>query len=297
MKISFVIPNYNGEDILRKNFPRVVSAALDSEIIVVDDASTDGSVEEIKKFKLKIIKNAKNMGFASTVNRGVEEAEGELVVLLNTDVVPEDGFLKAALPHFEDPKVFGVGFMQKCEEEGKTVLRGRGTGRFLRGFLIHKKGEVDRSDTLWVSGGAGVFRKKIWLELGGMSDLYNPFYWEDIDICYRALKSGYRLVFENECVVIHHQSKGVIRSNYTNLEIKKIAYRNQIIFIWLNITDLLFLVAHFIFLPFHILRSIVKCDWPFLQGFMLSISKIKEIFLYRNRYKKFFTIKDREILK
>lgn len=298
MKISLVIPNFNGEGILKKNLPRIISAVSDAEIIIVDDASTDESIKEIQNYnaKLKIIKNAKNMGFASTVNRGVEEAEGELVVLLNTDVVPEEGFLKAALPHFNDPKVFAVGFMQKCDEEGNIIFRGRGIGKFSRGFLIHSRGEVDKDDTLWVSGGAGVFRKKIWQTLGGMNPLYNPFYWEDIDICYRALKAGYKLVFERNSTVIHNQNKGAIRSNYINSDIKIIAYRNQIIFVWLNITDALFLIEHFLYLPVHLVRSIVKYDLPFLQGCFLSILKLREIFLYRNRYKKLIVKKDREIL-
>ena len=236
------------------------------------------------------------MGFASTVNRGVEEASGDLIVLLNTDVIPEAGFLKAALPYFNDPKVFAVGFMQKCDEAGKIIFRGRGVGKFSRGFLIHSRGEVDKDDTLWVSGGAGVFRKKIWQTLGGMNPLYNPFYWEDIDICYRALKAGYKLVFERNSFVSHNQNKGAIRSTYTNIEINKIAYRNQIIFVWLNITDALFLIEHFLYLPVHLARSIVKHDLPFLQGCFLSILKLREIFLYRNRYNKLIVKKDREIL-
>ena len=305
MKISLVIPNFNGESILRNNLLRIISAASDAEIIIVDDASTDGSVKVIENSKLKmqnyntklkIIKNNKNMGFASTVNRGVEEASGDLIVLLNTDVIPEAGFLKAALPHFNDPKVFAVGFMQKCDEAGKIIFRGRGVGKFSRGFLIHSRGEVDKDDTLWVSGGAGVFRKKIWQTLGGMNPLYNPFYWEDIDICYRALKAGYKLVFERNSAVIHIQNKGAIRSTYTNIEINKIAYRNQIIFVWLNITDALFLIEHFLYLPVHLVRSIMKHDVPFLQGYFLSILKLREIFLYRNRYNKLIVKKDCEIL-
>ena len=210
--------------------------------------------------------------------------------------MPASSFLKAALPYFNDPKVFAVGFMQKCDEAGKIIFRGRGVGKFSRGFLIHSRGEVDKDDTLWVSGGAGVFRKKIWQTLGGMNPLYNPFYWEDIDICYRALKAGYKLVFERNSAVIHIQNKGAIRSTYTNIEINKIAYRNQIIFVWLNITDALFLIEHFLYLPVHLVRSIMKHDVPFLQGYFLSILKLREIFLYRNRYNKLIVKKDCEIL-
>ena len=203
MKISIVIPNYNGEALLKKNLPKVLDAIEDEEVIVVDDASTDGSVQIIKnlkfkikndKEKIKIFENEKNLGFSSTVNRGVNEATGDLIVLLNTDVNPEKDFLKTALPHFEDSKVFAVGFLQKCPENGKVILRGRGVGKFEKGLLIHDRGAVIGEDTsevaewtprmveepmktLWVSGGAGIFRKSIWEKFGGLDTLYNPFYW------------------------------------------------------------------------------------------------------------------------
>lgn len=100
MKISIVIPNYNGKEILGKNLPKILAATKDAEIIVVDDASTDDSLLEIKnqsagrRKKIRIIQNEKNLGFTSSVNKGVREASGELVVLLNTDVVPQEDFWK-----------------------------------------------------------------------------------------------------------------------------------------------------------------------------------------------------------
>jgi GT2 family glycosyltransferase len=316
MKVSVVIPNYNGEELLAKNLPKVLTCQGINEVIIVDDASTDGSVTEIKneklkiknnKVKLKIVANKKNLGFASTVNRGVHETTGELVVLLNTDVYPEKNFLQAAIPHFDNPQVFAVGFLQKCKEAGGIVLRGRGIGRFQRGFLIHARGAVgdkDTSDggklnpsadgesddssevedfkkTLWVSGGAGIFRKSIWEGLGGAETLYNPFYWEDIDLSYRALKAGFQLVFEPKSVVYHHQGEGAIKSTYSPFYIKTVAFRNQILFVWLNITDVRYLLAHFIFLPFHFIKSLIRGDWAFISGLFLVLQLIPLVVLRR----------------
>ena len=108
MNLSVVIPNYNGEELLGKNLPKVLSSVEDAEIIVVDDASSDGSLKVLGNFKhkIKIIKNEKNLGFSSTVNRGVKEAKGGIVILLNTDVIPEKGFLDPLLSHFKDDNVF-----------------------------------------------------------------------------------------------------------------------------------------------------------------------------------------------
>ncbi|MBI4991476.1 glycosyltransferase family 2 protein [Candidatus Gottesmanbacteria bacterium] len=333
MKVSIVIPNYNGEALLKKNLPKVLEAVEGEEVIVVDDASTDGSIEEIKNAKLKmqnynaklkIIENRKNFGFASTVNRGVEEAKGELVVLLNTDVVPDVGFLETVLPHFKDSKVFAVGFLQKCPENGKVILRGRGVGKFEKGFLVHSRGVVSDKDTsarehprgvpqaqhhpwgggiaevedfrktLWVSGGAGIFRKSIWEKLGGLDTLYNPFYWEDIDLSYRALKAGYKLIFEPKSIV-EHQQETTIKSQYSQGKIKTIAYRNQILFVWLNITDFRYLFEHFLYFPYHILKSVVTFDWTFLKGFMMAVLLSPKVLVHRNRNAKLSRISDRLI--
>lgn len=302
MKISIVIPNYNGKEILGKNLPKILAATKDAEIIVVDDASTDDSLLEIKnqsagrRKKIRIIQNEKNLGFTSSVNKGVREASGELVVLLNTDVVPQEDFLEASIKHFSDQKVFGVGFLQKCNENGKIILRGRGIGRFQKGFLVHSRGEVDKNNSLWISGGAGIFRKSTWMTLCGMETLYNPFYWEDIDLSYRALKAGYKLVFEPESVVYHQQEQGAIRSSYTQSEIKTIAYRNQIIFVWLNINDLSFLISHLFYLPYTLVKTICKGDGAFFKGLIQAIVKLPEIISKRSARNRFNKISDQMIL-
>src|SRR3989304_6378080 len=132
MKISIVIPNFNGEQLLRKNLPAVLRAVGVDEIIIVDDNSTDGSVEFIKlllnKPIIKLVENDKNLGFSSAVNRGVGKVSGEIVVLLNTIVSPEPDFLKPLIPHFQDSQVFAVGCLDKSIEDGETILRGRGVG-------------------------------------------------------------------------------------------------------------------------------------------------------------------------
>ncbi len=204
MTVSIVIPNYNGAHLLEKNLPMVIEAVhnyeekkhFDTEIIIVDDASVDDSIQEIKNQilrlrgqELKIIMNEKNLGFSSTVNKGVRHAKGDILVLLNTDVRPEKDFLLPLVSHFEkDDNVFAVGCMDKSIEGEKVALRGRGVGRWEKGFLMHARGEVNKNNTLWVSGGSGAFRKSIWEKLGGFNDLYNPFYWEDIDLSYRGVK-------------------------------------------------------------------------------------------------------------
>ncbi len=284
MKISIIIPNYNSGDILINNLPSILSTGAD-EIIIVDDKSTDKSVEIIKNYvsstdnrdNVKILENERNLGFSSTVDKGVEAASGDIVVLLNTDVLPEKDFLGALIIHFDDPKVFAVGCMDKSVEKSGTILRGRGIGKWDKGFLVHGRGEVDKTNTLWVSCGSGAFRKNLWQKLGGLDPIFNPFYWEDIDISYRALKAGYRILFEPRSTVIHKHEEGVIRQRYSPFFIKTIAYRNQFLFVWKNIADKNYLAEHVLWLPYHFLTRLISGDLAFFLGFIKAFGHVPVI--------------------
>lgn len=313
MKISIVIPNYNGQDLLKKNLPKIFDAIFlykdgDVEIIVIDDCSTDNSLRVLENLKpkmnssysnikFKIIKNEKNLGFSSNVNKGVENANGDVLILLNTDVVPEKGFLESLLRHFQDEKIFAVGCMDKSIEGGKTILRGRGIGTWKRGFLVHSRGEVNRTNTLWVSGGSGAFRKSVWDYLGGFDELYNPFYWEDIDLSYRALKSGYRILFEPKSVVTHEHEKGAVKNTYPNFKVKTIAYRNQFIFVWKNATDLDLQFSHLLWFPYHFLKALIEIDLAFFKGFLMAFFLLPKIIKYSIEDQRFFVKSDKEVVR
>lgn len=310
MNISIVIPNYNGEELLRRNLAKVFDAVrphkdVKVEVIIVDDGSTDGSKNFIasqilnpksQSVPLRLIENEKRLGFSSAINRGVGRANGEIVVLLNTDVVPQKGFLEPLLQHFEDPFVFAVGCLDKSIEKGRVVVRGRGIGKFQRGFLVHARGEVNKHDTLWVSGGSGVFRKSTWKALGGFDTLYNPFYWEDIDLSYRAIKSGYKIFFEPKSIVIHEHEGGSIKKHYKDFQIRIVSYRNQFIFVWKNITDLDKQFLHILWLPYHFLKAFLRGDFYFFIGFFLAVVKLPYIIKESFSVQKLFIKPDRAII-
>jgi len=298
MKISVVIPNFNGKKLLEENLPKVLKICLGCEVIVVDDASTDGSAEMIaKKFpQVELLHRPKNEGFSSAVNDGVKIAHGELVFLLNSDAYPDE-FDQASIEHyFKDSETFAVGLLQKSVEDGKIMLRGRGIGSFRRGFLEHARGEINNSSTLWVSGGAGVFRKSIWGKLGGLCTLYNPFYWEDIDLSFRARKAGYKIYFDTKNFVVHSQNEGSIRSYFSISKIKTIAYRNQFFFVWLNISDSIYLFSHVLWTKYYLLKSLIRGDRAFVKGFFLAIFKFTEVLRIRGNNSKLWKISDREMI-
>ncbi len=232
-KVSIVIPNWNGEEKLKKNLPSVLKVRGVLEIIVSDDGSTDGSIELIEKEfpSIKLVKRKSQGGFATNVNYGVSKSKGDLIFLLNTDAVPEYGCVEKVTPYFKDIKVFSVGF-----SSGGTWA----WGYFKGGFFWHNQAKTTPKkvhETLWVSGGSGVFRKSVWDELGGLDELMDPFYWEDVDIGYRARKRGYTNLWDPNAKVEHYKEPGVISENYTQGYVSRVAQRNQLFFIWKNMTD------------------------------------------------------------
>jgi len=307
MNVTIVIPNYNGEHIIGRNLNKVIESAKnysegEIEIIVSDDNSVDNSVKEIKdiiakekNIRIKLIENSKNLGFSSNVNKAVSEAKNEIIILLNSDVSPHINFIKPLIAHFSDPDVFAVGCKDESIEAGKIVNRGRGMGKWNKGFLIHRAGDLNSSTTLWASGGSSAFRKSIWDSLSGLDPLFNPFYWEDIDISYRAQKAGYKVVFEKNAIVRHEHEKGVIKSNYSDAKIKQIAYRNQFIFIWKN-SDLKTIIFHILWFPYHFLKSLLRIDGSFFKGFFDSLILLPKIVKKRIIVQKSFVKSDADII-
>ena len=307
MKIDVVIPNYNGNVLLRENLPKVIASCeqYNSSIIIVDDGSDKEEFDNVAKIinelhskNILLVRNEKNLGFSSTVNKGVAQSNADFVVLLNTDVIPENNFLEAALKDLEmDKNLFGVGFMDKSIEDDKTVLRGRGLGAFKRGFVVHNRGEVNKEDTFWISGGSSIVRRDIFKKLSGFDTIYDPFYWKDIDLSYRARKSGFTIRFEPKSAVVHKHSEGAIRKNFTDFKVKKIAYRNQLIFVWKNITDFSLLISHILWLPFHVITAALRFDRAFIVGFLLAVIKVPDIIIKRSEQRKLYKVSDSDLLK
>jgi O-antigen biosynthesis protein len=273
MKFSIIIPNWNGRKLLEKNLPAVMASKPD-EIIIVDDASTDDSVTFLKEKYPEVILlvNKENLGFAKSCNRGVVQAKGDIVVLLNNDVVPEPNFLSECVKPFEDPKVFAVSFNEPQWSWAKIYWE--------KGFVEHEPGPVSDKEHFsgWASGGSSAFRKSLWMELGGFDEIYHPFYWEDIDLSYRAWKRGYKVLW-NPKAIVHHKHEGTIGKHFTKNYVDDISSRNQLIFIWKNINDRKLLSDHLV-------NLVKRLKNPgYLKTITAALFKLPEILKQRKNVK------------
>lgn len=309
MKIEIIIPNYNGFELVSQNLPKILEIIKNEKnmsVVLVDDGSKRDEQENLQKFitdvkktfttSVTLLMYDKNLGFSSNVNRAALKSDADILILFNTDVMPDKDFLNPLIAHFSDPTVFGVACMDQSIEDEKTVLRGRGLAKWHKGFLVHRKGEVNKSDTFWVSGGSSAVRTSLFKKLGGFDSLYNPFYWEDIDLSYRAQKCGYKLIFEEKSIVTHMHTKGSIKKHYKDNIILSYAMRNQFTFIWKNITDISLILSHILLLPKYLLSAVIRRDVIFLKGFCLAFLRLPDIMKHRKIQKKQFILTDKEIL-
>jgi GT2 family glycosyltransferase len=129
--------------------------------------------------------------------------------------------------------------------------------------------------------------------LGGLLTVYNPAYGEDWDLGYRAWKSGYEIVFEPKAIVEHYHEQGALKKRYSAFYRRAIAFRNQNIFMVVNITDWKLLLRYLIFLPYHL---IYKFDFSFWYGFLLFIFKLPESLKLRKQNMHLFVKSDKEII-
>lgn len=274
MKISVIIPVYKNKDLFLNNLRNNLIFLKGCEVIVVNDDPRVDLRRDLQLLNdrdkvvinLILLENKKNLGFGGSVNRGVKESSGDLLFLLNSDVRLVDDSFKKAISQFEnDEKLFAVSFLQ-IEKDGRRV--GKNITYFRRGLFFHKKAEdLKRGLNGWAEGGSSIIIKKYFNQLNGFDERYSPFYWEDIDLSYRAYKRGWKVLFDPEIKVEHHH-ESTIKKYFPSSFIKTIAFRNQFIFIWKNIRDWRMLISHFIFLPYNFVYYLFKGKKEFFIGFL-----------------------------
>ncbi len=297
MRVSIVIPNYNGIEMLKKHLPAVQKCMRkDDELIVVDDASKDDSVLFIKREypQVKVIMHKLNKRFGQTCNDGVAEAKNELILLLNNDVAPDIDVLKHLLPHFDDQQVAAVGC---CEYNSAGVLSGKSVASFTRGMFIHQRAPKQTSGyTMWATAGSMMVRKAVWEKLGGMDRVFRPAYFEDIDLGYRMWKAGFLVRFEAKAKVFHdHETTNM--TAFGNEPIQVMSYKNGFIFMWKNVTDLSIFMQHLCWLPYHLIVGGLRSHGLLILGFLQAILQLGEVLVSHREARKTALLHDKQVIR
>jgi O-antigen biosynthesis protein len=253
---SIVIPNWNGRELLERYLPSVIAATAgnpDNEIVVVDNGSSDGSAEFVRRSfpEVRLLALPGNLGFGGGSNAGFRAAKNDIVVLLNSDMRVDPGFLAPLLEGFGDERVFSVACQiffsdpeRRREETGLTETWWRDGALRVR----HRVDDaVDRLfPCAYGGGGSCAFDRRKFLELGGFDHLLAPFYLEDTDIGYMAWKRGWKVFFEPRSIV-YHEHRGTIGRHFSEARIQAVLKKNFVLFAWKNIHEWRRLISSFAF--------------------------------------------------
>jgi len=305
--VSVVIPSYNGRVLLEKNLPKLIraTAAYDApiEIIIVDDAGNDDTVEFVRENypQIVLLVNDKNYGFGDTINRGIFAARYEIVLALNTDVLVEEDLFYKSLRWFDDPAVFSVTPNIIDPRNGKsqaiTKLRPGVCWFRTENLQLHDLPDTTGEIPIFFgSGGASFYDRCKLALLGGFDPIYRPFYVEDMDLSYRAWKNGWKCLFEPSAMV-YHEISSTILSLHKKRKIKFIGDRNRTIFLWLNITDFPLIARYFALLPFSMLYDIFTFRKYKFVGFFMAVRHLSKIAEGRRKRKGLFKVTDKEAIR
>jgi GT2 family glycosyltransferase/glycosyltransferase involved in cell wall biosynthesis len=253
---SVVIPNWNGRDLLEKYLPSVVAALAGNaanEIVVVDNGSTDGSVDYLRASfpRVNVVALPQNLGFGGGSNAGFRAAKNDIVVLLNSDMRVAEDFLGPLLEGFSDPDVFAVSCQIFFSDPKKPREETGLTQGWWQDGTLRVRHRLDSAVTglfpcFYGGGGSCAFDRRKFLELGGFDPLLEPFYLEDTDLGFMAWKRGWKVLYQPRSVVFH-EHRGTIGKTYTQDYIQSVLKKNYLLFCWKNIHEVPRLAGHFFF--------------------------------------------------
>ena len=286
--ISFISLNYNGKDILATCLPSLFQAIEfdggDHEVIVVDNGSSDGSVEFVERNfpDAKIVALDENKMIPGGYNAGSKKANNEVLVLLNNDMTVNEDFIERVVRHFDvNSNLFAV-VPKMLRWDRSTICGGKRQGKIIKGFFVPygecdnepDKGQLDEVSYVLTAELAAYERRKL-IEIGNLDVLF-PLNFAFIDLSYRAWKRGYHILFEPEGI-IYHIGSVTVNKFLTQSDIAYITERERFLFMWKNFNDHKLLVDHFVNLPLHLLKTLVKQDFTSQRSFIEALRKLGEI--------------------
>jgi GT2 family glycosyltransferase len=216
-RCSIIIPVYNLEPLTRQCLNAILRLgdddAVDSEIIVVDDASTDVTQATLAEFgdRLRVVRHALNAGFATSCNDGAAQARGEFLTFLNNDTIPHEGWLTALVAYADAHPTAAVVGSKLLYADGTIQHAGIAIGQhhfphhIYVGFPGHHPAVEKSRRFQAVTGACFLVRRECFDEVGGFdTGFVNGF--EDIDLCLRLGELGHEVHYCHESTVTHLES-------------------------------------------------------------------------------------------
>ncbi len=302
MNIAVVILNWNGEDLLKQFLPSVVRYSDHAQIYVIDNASTDNSIQYLKNNfpNVKTIKLDRNLGYAGGYNQGLREVEEDILVLLNNDVEVTPQWLEPLQDTFQKDNTIAVIQPKLLDYKRPEYFEYAGAaGGFIDAFgypfcrgrifstLEKDSGQYDvDSEIFWASGACFAIRRKVFTALNGFDESYFA-HQEEIDLCWRIFNEGYKIWFCHQSKV-YHLGGGTLKAlspKKTYLNFRNSLYniiKNVPDYKWFNVLFLRLLldgIACFRFLllgQFKHILAVIKSHWVMFSRFNYFYRKRKK---------------------
>jgi len=239
--ISFSITNYNTKDFLGSCIDSVINGVKEhsNEIIVVDDASSDGSAAMIReKFpQVKIIENEINMGYVKSNNIGIRASSGRYIMSLNSDTVVLDGSIDKIIRFLDNNPNAGAAGPKLLNSDGSIQLQARRgfptpinslfyfsglsrlflNNKLMGGYLLTYLDDKATTEVDSLCGAAMIVKRDVIDKVGLMDESYF-MYGDDIDWCYRMKQAGWKVYYLPEAEIIHYGGRGGSRrQSYRNI--------------------------------------------------------------------------------
>lgn len=221
--LSVVIPTHDTRELTLRCLASLDRGGTASyEVIVVDDASSDGTADAVRNLDsgIIVVETDGNIGFSRAVNLGAARAAGDLVLALNSDTEVGEGAFDALARAFSDDRALGIGGAELIDPGGAPQWRagkwpttgwlfaqasglGPVLGRIPGRSLVKTRGAGETGVVDWVTGAAMAIRREVWESCGPFDTGYR-FYCQDLDLCFAARRAGWSVAVIPGFSVLHH---------------------------------------------------------------------------------------------
>ncbi len=266
-EVTVIIPNYNGINYIKDCLDSLLAQTMEADIIVVDNASADGSVDIIKQYDMvRLIELKENFGFCRAVNEGIAATRTKYLILLNNDTKADPAFVEElykAIDKHDDTfsvasKMLQMNAPDRIDSAGDLYCA-LGWAFSLGKDKSSKK--YDRESVIFSAcGGAAIYRKDLFEQIGYFDELHFT-YLEDVDVGYRARIMGYKNRYTPKAVV-YHAGSGSTGGRYNPFKVR-LASRNSWYVIYKNMPTLQIIIN----LPFFMIGFGVKALFFILKGY------------------------------
>lgn len=289
MKVTIIIPNYNGAHFLKPCLEKLkVQTFQDFEVLVVDNGSGDGSLALLKKLypEVRVIPLGKNQGFSRAVNVGIRASRSPYVILLNNDTEPEPGYVEALVKSIgRSKRIFSVS-PKMVQLHNKALVDDAGDLYTLVGWAAQRGVGQPVEDynrpcrVFSACAGAAIYRRSVFEKIGCFDELHFA-YLEDLDVGFRAKLYGYRNEYCPEAVV-YHVGSGTSGSRYNPFKVR-LAARNSVYLNYKNMPSVMLALNAPAIAAGHVLKYLFFKRLGFEKEYM---SGLKEGLRTANRCKK-----------